>query len=350
MYTYILCVKQKIGGIMKERIRPILVDCFRLYSKINPRFAIKVRLKAKYQHEKEFFEKYFEDFTKQDDYEEKLEKFLENLDENSKTTIKTIISRYHAYFEEGRITNYDLFTKEEIEQLMDLQINFHNKTEKLSDTIYRYKEYVFPVRNFEASVLYYKHGISEIEQEHLNTLHEKSIIDVGGFIGDSILVLNELEPKNIYSFEAISHHYELLKKTLTINKIENVIPVNHALGSHTGTTTMSVAESISSIVDMGDIDSVLVDMITLDNYVEKHKIEVGLIKVDIEGAETGFIRGSIETIKSQKPVILLSIYHNTHDFLELKTIIEELDLGYKFKIYKPVDGAIMLETLLICQV
>lgn len=339
-----------MGCSMNKNIRALLVDCFRLISKVIPSFAIKVRLKAKFKHEKEFLEEHFKDFTQDNDFENKLDRLLFNLDEQSVKTITTIISRYKAYFEEGRTTNYDLFTKMEILELKDLQINFHNKTEKLSDNIYRYNDYLFPVRNFEASVLYYKHGISEIAEKHLTTLHEKSIIDVGGFIGDSIVVLDELNPKNIYSFEAIPHNVELLKKTVTINKIKNVTPVPYALGAHTGTTTMSVSDSISSIVDMGDIDSVLVNMITLDDYVQDNNIDVGLIKVDIEGAETDFLKGAIETIKSQKPVILLSIYHNTHDFLELKTFIDELYLDYKFKIYKPTDGAILLETLLICQV
>lgn len=339
-----------MGCNMKKKIRLFMVECFRMISKVSPNFAIKVRLKAKFNHEKQFLEKHFSDFTKADDFEDKLERLLFDFDEESVNTIMTMIQRYKAYFEEGRTTNYDLFTKMERLELKDLQINFHNKTEKLSDTVYRYEQYMFPVRNFEASVLYYKHGISQIDKKHLLQIHEKSIIDVGGFIGDSLVVLDELTPKNIYSFEAIPHNIELLKKTITINKIKNVIPVANALGAHTGTTTMSVSDSISSIVDMGDIDSVLVDMITLDDYVKENEVEVGLIKVDIEGAETDFLRGAVETIKTQQPVILLSIYHNTHDFLELKTFIEELYVDYKFKIYKPTDGAIMLETLLICQV
>jgi hypothetical protein len=39
-----------------------------------------------------------------------------------------------------------------------------------------------------------------------------------------------------------------------------------------------------------------------------------------------------------------------HDFFKLKKFIEDLDLGYKFKVYKPNDGCVMLETALICEV
>ena len=38
------------------------------------------------------------------------------------------------------------------------------------------------------------------------------------------------------------------------------------------------------------------------------------------------------------------------DFFNIKPMIESWDLGYEFKIVKPVDGAIILETMLIAEV
>lgn len=47
---------------------------------------------------------------------------------------------------------------------------------------------------------------------------------------------------------------------------------------------------------------------TLDAYMEGTDIEVGLIKVDIEGAEQDFLAGARKTIEKHKPVLLMSIY------------------------------------------
>lgn len=89
-------------------------------------------------------------------------------------------------------------------------------------------------------------------------------------------------------------------------------------------------------------------MTTLDNYVFNHpEINVGLIKVDIEGMEQKFLKGAIETIRKFKPILILSIYHNWSDFLHIKTQLESLNLGYKFMISKPTSGAIILETELL---
>lgn len=41
---------------------------------------------------------------------------------------------------------------------------------------------------------------------------------------------------------------------------------------------------------------------------------VGLIKMDIEGAEYSAIKGALETIKRDKPVLLISLYHTAKDF------------------------------------
>ena len=89
---------------------------------------------------------------------------------------------------------------------------------------------------------------------------------------------------------------------------------------------------------------------TLDKYVKEHNIKVGLIKVDIEGFEPYFLKGAVETLKEQKPIILLSIYHSYHDFFKLKSFIEDLNCGYKFDFFKGEDGKILIDTLLICEV
>ena len=83
--------------------------------------------------------------------------------------------------------------------------------------------------------------------------------------------------------------------------------------------------------------------------IKENKLKVGLLKIDIEGFESYLLQGAIETIKSQKPALLISIYHNGHDFFEIKPWLESLNLGYKFKIRKAWDHNTNRDTLLICE-
>ena len=91
-------------------------------------------------------------------------------------------------------------------------------------------------------------------------------------------------------------------------------------------------------------------MTTLDSFVDKNNIKVGLIKTDLEGFEQNFLKGSLNTIKKQKPILIISIYHNYSDFFDIKPMIEELDLGYKFKIIKSNDFNLIVETKLLAEV
>ena len=91
-------------------------------------------------------------------------------------------------------------------------------------------------------------------------------------------------------------------------------------------------------------------IITLDGYTKENNIEVGFIKVDIEGFEMEFLKGAKETIARDKPAMLISIYHQGSDFFDIKPLIESWNLGYKFKIHKPIDHSIIAETALYCEV
>ena len=87
-----------------------------------------------------------------------------------------------------------------------------------------------------------------------------------------------------------------------------------------------------------------------DDYVKENNIKIGLIKTDVEGFEQNLLMGAIETIKRDKPVLSISIYHTFDDFFNIKPWIENLNLGYKFKIIKPDVEDICCDVTLIAEV
>lgn len=88
---------------------------------------------------------------------------------------------------------------------------------------------------------------------------------------------------------------------------------------------------------------------TLDRYVAERSLKVGLVKVDVEGFERDFLAGAVETLKSQRPALLVSIYHNADDFMGIKPAIEAMGLGYKMRICRPAIKSVSAETLLVCE-
>jgi hypothetical protein len=59
---------------------------------------------------------------------------------------------------------------------------------------------------------------------------------------------------------------------------------------------------------------------------------IGLIKIDIEGFEYFAVKGGLATIKRDKPVLLISLYHTGKDFFEippmLKNAVPEYNLRF----------------------
>ena len=213
-----------------------------------------------------------------------------------------------------------------------------------------------PENNFEMEAFYGKYGMDYVK--NLNQVKNKNIIDAGGYIGDSAILFSDYTNKNVYSFEPFLHHYNMMLKTIELNEKNNIIPVNIALGNEnkelslysSGNLNMGLSiEANSKQSDINQIEN-KVKMVTLDSYVKENNIEVGLIKTDLEGFEQPFLKGAINTIKEQKPVLIISIYHNYSDFFEIKPMIENLNLGYKFKIVKPKSIQVITETKLLAEV
>jgi FkbM family methyltransferase len=238
-----------------------------------------------------------------------------------------------------------------------LRDEFRSKVIQLADDVFSCENYLLPVNHFEACVFYYRCCLEYIK--NIEYIKDKDIIDAGGFIGDSALIFCGLTNKKVYSFEPSSQNVTLMQKTFELNKVTNTVIEHLALGEKLGELELLVAGPASSVnetnklnilnrIQSPTMEQVRVD--TLDNYVASHNLSVGLIKTDVEGFEQALLRGAFSTIKTQRPILLISIYHHAEDFFNIKPLIESWNLGYEFKIVKPVDGAILLETMCIAEV
>ena len=281
--------------------------------------------------------------------------FIKGFDDDDTKTVYDIISKICNY---NNIEDKVLYSLDELKQLnkfTDETVEFWSKITTINKHAYLYNKYILPINYFEPEIFYYKYGMDYVK--NLSQVKNKNIIDAGGFIGDSAIVFSDYTDKNVCSFEPFLQNYNMIFKTIELNKKNNIIPVNIALGDENKEISMYSHGNISSIFSLenskeSDINQIenKVKMMTLDSYVKENNIEVGLIKTDLEGFEQPFLKGAIETIKEQKPVLIISIYHNYSDFFEIKPMIENLDLGYKFKIVKPKSIQVITETKLLAEV
>ncbi len=187
---------------------------------------------------------------------------------------------------------------------------------------------------FQPEVFFFKNGLKFIDDKIIERhLSNGCIIDGGACSGDSALMFAEYDfVKKIYAFEPVKNTFADMAETLTINNCSKAEAINEGLGDKNGITEI-----------MGEKCKVT----TLDNFAKNKTISC--IKLDVEGMEYKVIQGALETIKRDKPLLLICIYHTPKDFFEIKPLIESLNLGYKFKVVdtEPCNYAVGIHAMLI---
>lgn len=290
----------------------------------------------------------FRDVIFGNNFKEIFFRFADGFDRQSIGTLATVIARQRLVLEnDGCI---DLYSPEEKEQLRALRWRLAHGVTQIDEGVFCFEGYLLPINQFEPCVFVYRQGIGELS--NIESIAKKDIIDVGAFVGDSALILSPLTSGNVISFEPTKENYLLLEKTIELNHLTNVIPEKLALGGADGMAQIAYSGSTSKTLSgetsyTEKVESIR--MTTLDDYCRINNLEIGLIKVDIEGYEQEFLKGAQSTIKSQRPTLLISIYHNPDDFYNIKPLIDSWDLGYKFRIHKPLDSTISREVMLICE-
>ena len=337
---------------MESRMDALVLKLNQIYAKVN---SLSGEINGRPLADRLFEGEYYKHFPVCDedmpDFKEKFLKLTAGLDPESVKTVVLMLKRLKLLKASGG-RSLPLFTREKADAILRTLEEFDNEMLRLSEGCFYCRGYMLPVPRFEASVFIDRCGLGALE--HPESFAHKDIIDAGAFIGDSALILSELTDRSVHAFEPTKENYANMLKTIELNGLAGVIPRRLALGREKGQTEMinAYVSSTNAYVENSTMPytaTEMVDVVSLDEYVKKNGLTVGLIKVDVEGAEQELLTGAMETIKAHKPALLISIYHNASDFYDIKPMLEDLNLGYRFKIRHPKIGTVMMETMLIAE-
>ena len=158
---------------------------------------------------------------------------------------------------------------------------------------------------------------------------EKLFLDIGAHTGTfSINLANKF--KHVYSFEPQKMTYYALCGSVALSNINNITCINVALGSQeqcfTGTAILNITSEdggSSSLYKSNEepiLREELIQIRTLDNYIDIFKNEIGVIKMDVEKNELEIIKGGLKCLeKSNYPMIFFEAekpYGEVFDFLK----------------------------------
>lgn len=280
-------------------------------------------------------------YTKND-----LELLKNNLDDESQNLIDLILNRIYSPFGKAWfIDRNDIFTEEELKMQ---NTDFFDIT-SFGELKYNPDLEKFRRLNLQESVYRYHNGLTFLPIEALEQIKNRAVIDGGAYIGDSAFIFLDYDPSCVYSFEPCSKNFDNLQKNIADKNCQDKIkPVKLGLGESKTILKASGEGAAFSLLSDDNSNSEQIEITTIDDYVAENNIDVGLIKLDVEGFELETLKSSINTLKQHKPVLLISLYHTPKDFFGIKPFLEDLDIGYNFMVRKLINHYSTFEMTLIC--
>lgn len=184
------------------------------------------------------------------------------------------------------------------------------------------------------------HGawIGTYEREAQRVFHElirpgAVVYDIGANVGFFTLLGARLagDAGFVYAFEPLPRNVELLERHLALNGVANarVLPV--ALSSQSGTARFHAAPNaaMGALSGEGELE---VRVETLDALVRGGTLRPPtFLKIDVEGAEHDVLAGGEETLRRERPSILLS----THGSVQHARCVELLErFGFTLRLLR----------------
>lgn len=135
------------------------------------------------------------------------------------------------------------------------------------------------------------------------------VFDVGSQYGDFALLCSiYFKSARVICFEPYSENFNILEKNINLNSCTNISINGCAVGKKEGISRIYLSGDMGTKNGSGKFEDVKV--VKLDSFIQE---KVTLLKIDAEGFELDVLEGAVETLKTQKPRIILE----THS-IELK--------------------------------
>ena len=160
----------------------------------------------------------------------------------------------------------------------------------------------------------------------------KDVVDIGANIADTAVYFVSKGAKHVYAFEPYPYSYNLAKKNIKLNKLENQITLlNEGCGGKNKKIKISSVFKNSAGSSLKNFKKgKTINITSLDQITKKLKLNNAILKIDCEGCEYGVILNAEKQSLRKFDQIAIE-YH--HGYLNL---IKKLkDCGFKTKFTIP---------------
>lgn len=177
-------------------------------------------------------------------------------------------------------------------------------------------------------------GETELELLPIIVPRNKVAIDIGANKGLYTYFLSRVA-KQVLSYEPIPVLANFLKQAVS----SNVVVREKAVSDRTGNMEICVPKENGKLFyNLGSLEAQQTDRPNFRQDVElttldaENLVDVGFIKIDIEGHELSAVKGATKTINRDKPVILIEVLDRSNWDASALGLLEEM--GYEIFVYE----------------
>jgi FkbM family methyltransferase len=140
----------------------------------------------------------------------------------------------------------------------------------------------------------------------------------GAYFGDqAILLARRLQPRGraVHCFEPNPDQAAMLTENVQLNALDNVVVQRAGLWSTSHVRLkLEGFDSFANAVDASPGDHEAFDTVSIDDYRADHGLRIGLIQLDIEGAEFQALLGAEATLSRDRPDIVFEVHRHYVDW------------------------------------
>lgn len=159
-----------------------------------------------------------------------------------------------------------------------------------------------------------------------------NFIDCGGFDGDTIrsFVNNGIVMKNVAVFEPQNDLCQKISRYFreNVGKFRSATVFPCGVHSQTEKFRFAVSSDAPSASKIDENGNDIIQCVSIDDVLQG--FNPTFIKMDIEGAEVGALKGAKDTIIKNHPYMAICVYHSLSDIWEIPSLIKSFYDGYRF--------------------
>ena len=177
-----------------------------------------------------------------------------------------------------------------------------------------------------------------------NLKQGNTVLDIGGHIGlFAVFTASLVGPEGkVFTFEPTPFTRDVLQQVIDLNGCGTIVEVRReAVSSAVGKamffdTGDEISNSNSLVKTSRSKAEIEVPLTTVDAFAAERNLRVHCIKIDVEGAELGVLKGARNTFLDQRPVARLGLHpsfiaQNGHSLEEIWQVLSDYKLNIVFE-------------------